>query len=239
MILLLDLSLNDHDLFDRHQLALIHYWPINGNLNDVAGGKHLINGENCQLSRDRFGRPNSAISLNHGYYKLPPGTYFDGEFTFSLWFNIRSMAGIPNILEVSNYNGNLNDRVTFYFYNSIIHYAFDVATSLKVTCGAPDYKNELNKWTHATFVFSSQRNQIYINGVQQRTVCTDGSWRRINGVIKDFPPSVIRSSNYFGRTSYMFRYRERVDFNGELDEIRIYNYAISDEKIRADFNHNK
>ncbi len=231
MILLLDLSLIDHDLFERHQLALIHYWPIiNGNRNDVVGGKHLINGENDQVSRDRFGRPNSALNLIHGYYKLPPGTYFNGEFTFSLWFNIRSMAGIPTIFETSNYNGNLNDRVVFYFYNFRIFFAFDVSTSLKLNCEATSYNVHLNQWTHATFVYSTQHRNIYINAVPQTVRC----WQDF----REMPSNVVRSYNFFGRTAFIHRYRERVDFNGELDEIRIYNYPLSDAKIRADFNKN-
>ena len=147
------------------------------------------------------------------------------------------MAAIPTILEVSNYNGSsINDRVVFYFHNFLLHYAFDVGTSLKLACSAPESRIELNRWTHATFVFSRERNQIYINGVPQRTVCTDGSWKDIIGHVRDVPTSTIRGTNYFGRTAFIFRHSERIDLNGGLDEIRIYNNALPDDIVRSEFN---
>ena len=215
---------------NRFPKGLIHYWSFNGNLNDVVGGKHLTNGANCKLSNDRFGRPNSAISLNNGYYKVPTGTYLSGDFTLSLWFNVRSMETMPTMFEVSNYQlGGDNDRVSFFLFDSKIRFTISEATKNRLACIALIFRVELNKWIHATFVYAKNSRKIYINGVEQVITCVIDT--------REGPTNVIRSTNFIGRNVNTLRFNYSwPDFKGDLDEIRIYNYALADAQIKADFN---
>jgi hypothetical protein len=64
-------------------VGLINYWPIYSSLTtDMIGNKDLYNPVNANFSSDRFGNINSAIYLNNGYYQVPSGVYFYGDFTF-------------------------------------------------------------------------------------------------------------------------------------------------------------
>lgn len=45
------------------------------------------------LNYDRYSRPNSALILTGvGFYTLPPGTYFSGDFTLVAWIYINSFG---------------------------------------------------------------------------------------------------------------------------------------------------
>jgi len=55
--------------------ALLNSWSFNGDYRDSVGGANIIGGVNYGLTQDRFGKPNSALSLTNGYAQLPPGIY--------------------------------------------------------------------------------------------------------------------------------------------------------------------
>ena len=60
---------------------------------------------NAEFSNDRFGNPKSALLLNHGHVKVPPGIYFDpatGGFTIMLWIKVLSHKDWLSILDFAN-----------------------------------------------------------------------------------------------------------------------------------------
>jgi len=95
---------------------LLNSWNFNGNYLDSVGSANLYNGYNNSLTKDRFGIPNSALSLSNGYMQMPPGVYFSGSFSIIAWVYFISFSN-PMILEIANLpnlvSGSPNDSLIF------------------------------------------------------------------------------------------------------------------------------
>ena len=66
---------------------------------------------------DRFGNPSKTFT--NGWGQLPTCTYYDAEFTFSLWIKVNAVGINPVILQCGNFKA---DDVVFklgYFSTSI------------------------------------------------------------------------------------------------------------------------
>ena len=124
---------------------------------------------NAEFSNNRFGKPNSALLLNHGYVKVPPGEYFDpatSEFTVILWikpfkeylaiFDFGSGMRVDNILiqlhaqtkNLKCYTAIDSNNVASIEGNSVIN---------------------LNEWTHIGFTFSGDTYNFFINGLLDKS----------------------------------------------------------------------
>ena len=65
----------------------------------------MYNRENVDFVEDRFGNPNSAIRFNGGSYQVPPGVYFNGDFTISLWIkSINDKTFHASIFDFGNFD---------------------------------------------------------------------------------------------------------------------------------------
>ncbi|HUM47123.1 MAG TPA: T9SS type A sorting domain-containing protein [Chitinophagales bacterium] len=81
----------------------------------------------------------------------------------------------------------------------------------------------LNKWTHVAIVCNSITNiDIYFNGINQSIVPTDGISSSTDIFHSPAPASIGKYSNVFA-SQYM---------DGQLDEIRLWNIARGENKIR-------
>ena len=61
----------------------------------------MYDGYNVEFVEDRFGKPNSAIRFSDGYYQVPPGVYFNGDFTVALWVKINVRIQWASIIDFS------------------------------------------------------------------------------------------------------------------------------------------
>lgn len=75
----------------------------------------------------------------------------------------------------------------------------------------------LNTWTHVVIRYTANNQQIFINGVLDRTASLTGTL-----LTNTNPLQVGQDQNYDGRY-----------FNGDLDEVRIYSEALNNAQIRA------
>ena len=93
-------------------LAPKNHWSFNGNYNDEYGSANLVPGSNFSLTFDRYGNPNSALSLNNGFMKVPGGkVYFAGDFTFITWIYWRQTKNWARIIDFGNGSPDNNIQV--------------------------------------------------------------------------------------------------------------------------------
>ena len=92
--------------FDPVKANLTNYWPFDGNLIDVVGGKHMTIGQNASFSSDNNGNTNSSLDLNNGYVKAPDGIYFNGDFTITVWVMPRKFTNGSRLLDFAILNSN-------------------------------------------------------------------------------------------------------------------------------------
>ncbi len=83
------------------------------------------------------------------------------------------------------------------------------------------YSNALSGWTHVALVYASRRPQLYVNGVLERSTTVLGPF-----------PNIHPSASLGGSTQAAFG-----NFEGQLDEVRIWNVAFTQEQIQSNMLH--
>ena len=196
------------------QVKLINYWPMS-NLSDVVGGANLFGGSSYSFVADRFNNPNSAIYLNRGYLQVPPGVYFNGDFTVIVWFQMKSIQTWSRIFEFGI--GALMETICLAF-NA------DTTQLIGLTFSGSSYSSiqatsiQLNQWYHVAFVLNGTTGYIYLNGVQS-----------VSGTLIK-PNSVSRSTNFIGKSN-----NGDSNVDGIFDDFRIYQGAMSAAAILTDY----
>jgi hypothetical protein len=200
--------------------GLIAKWSFNnGNANDEIGTNDgTVTG--ASLSTDRFGNPNMAYDFDgvDDYISFPSDIYFDGAFTVSAWANIRTVQSWCRLLDFGN--GSNSDNVLL---------AFSGASSgnfvAEVIGGGQLYSNTtfpLNNWTFICVTLDSDNIlSIYENNVLSSSM-----------LVSLMPQNIIRTLNYLGKSNWGFD----AYADGQIDDVRIYNRALSTSEIDDLFN---
>lgn len=227
--------------------GLVAYYACSGNIDNSASTSlpQAVN-YNASFAADRFGNANSACYFtgNNSYIEVPDNDAFSikttGALTVSAWmspevlnFNITDNCyvhwmgkGMPSQHEwaLRMYNKDItcsedNDR-----HNRISAYAFNLSGGL----GSGSYVQETvtaGEWIHIVARYDTETNWIYIFK---------------NGVAKDHDQ--LNESEYNvvqGNGTAPFRMGTRslwTFFQGRIDDVRIYNRALSDTEILALYN---
>ena len=196
--------------------SLTNYWSFDNNVNDLKGGKTLSNPSDPTLIsfvNDRFGNFNSALILNRGYYQLPSGTYFQVDYTLSLWVKPFAWASDNDrIISFWETGGNL---LVFSLKNSLQgpYIAMPSGTNFELNINL-----NLCRWQHLVFSLSGTSATIYIDGVQV-----------YQNTYQSPPLNVVYTANWFG------------NFNGEngngapmsvFDDVMIFSRALTSAEIQ-------
>jgi len=201
--------------------GLVAYYPFNGNANDESGNGNngVVNG--ATLSTDRFGNSGKAYSFdgNDDYIvcvnnNIP--VYSNQTVSFYAKFN--SFRNWPDGSEFICLG---SDASTSW---GILEYSNGNSTkSMGRGCngeGGSILNNvfSINTWCHYSFVtdFTLGITKIYKNSIL--------IGQTINGTVNG---NCSQSNLYFGVDIYSFPEY----FNGQLDEIRIYNRVLTQEEI--------
>lgn len=149
------------------------------------------------------------------------------------WFNMDGQDQAQYASLVDKYNtGSLNGWQVFTYDDEKI-YAYYLGGSLSnciygggvsaLNTGATAYKSA--GWTHLAVVFSSSGGEIWINGVSVDTQAWTGT------------PTASTSTHRIGIGQHNFsggRY-----FKGKIDDVRVYNYALTTAEIGAIYSSGK
>lgn len=207
--------------------GLIAYYPFNGNANDESGNGNDGTVYGATLATDRFGNENNAYSFDgqNDYIDCGNGQSVNisgtnSEITMSCWFKANDVNSGQNLISkgrdyTSNYGYHLNvnnnkNRGLYRLLsgeNNIVH-TNDVLLT--------------NNWYHVLTFFDGNESKIYLNGISHNTTSQPGeigpsSTNLIIGCHSPYPP-----------TWYTF--------DGIIDDIRIYNRALSENEVQALYN---
>ena len=196
--------------------GLVNYWPMDNQLTDIVGGANMYNGYNVEFVKDRFGNSNSAIRFTEGYYQVPPGVYFNGDFTVSVWIKpINVFNQWARIIDFGN--GGLSDNIQFLssysdrgqptFYVYIYNYGSSVDPNMQLIIG---------QWTHLVFTLKESVGTLYMNGLQISQTNT-----------MYVPRNVNRTLNYVGKSNW-----DGVsNLWADLDDLRFYNRSMTQAEV--------
>lgn len=191
--------------------GLVAYYPFNGNANDASGNG--LNGTvvGATLTTDRFGNANAAYGFNGSSstitFSPPPLTQVD-NWTLSAWINPANFwqGSYPVLV---GYDTGLNgDGYGFFLLGS--------STLLGIFSGVNWFSSgysmpATNRWYHVVMLRESGTTKFFVGGIQ--TVNTFST--------TPHPPTAFTIGS---ATGYGF-------FNGQVDDVRIYNRALSDSEV--------
>lgn len=196
---------------------LVAFYPFNGNANDLSGFNNngTVNGP--ILVSDRWGTPSSAYSfdgINDNITVASSSSLnFQNSITLNFWMKIGEFYE-REAYPVSH--GNWENRWKISLTNKHLRW------TVKTTAGVKDLDSEtelmLNTLYNVTTIYDGNDFEIYLNGKLD-------SFTSFSGLILTTPVSLMIGQVLPGNTQY--------NFKGVLDDIRIYNYALSYNSIQS------
>lgn len=222
---------------------LLAHYPFEGDPNDASGngndGVGLSLGaapNNILPSYVDEGVVGKAVSLSNAYANfidLPDGfDDFRSGITLNLWAYPTAAGGWANFIQFSN--GAPNENIFFCRSgtSTTLHFRTANGTTQNTAING-NAAIALNQWQMFTVTLtptSATQGQarLYKNGLRYRYYNTDGSFNTPS-VSMPLPNVVTRLNNYIGRSAW----GGDAYFTGLMDEIRIYNYALTDDEIAA------
>jgi hypothetical protein len=193
-------------------------------MNDLIGDAHMSQGSLTSITFDRFGYPNSALSLNGGFTLVPSGFYFySTQFSVTIWVypsNVGSWArifdfGNPGGVQSTNLKESIQMSFASYVTNNPAFVIYDQITNI-IGNAQSHISLEEKKWHFLTATFNGSLLSLYVNGS-----LTNSS--QVGAQI----PLVQRTSNLFGKSNYP---SDGVS-SSYLDDIRFYNISLTHTQI--------
>jgi hypothetical protein len=197
--------------------GLVGWWPFNGNANDESGNGNNGTVNGAALVSDRSGNPNASYNFNgvsnSVFISNSILPYSPMSSTFSFWFNTADSDAIfmsdraPGI-NYAKYQIGISD-------NQVSSNSYASACNTTPANSAFSY----NVWTHAVVVKNRDLNKEFLY---------------LNGALVDSTYGLCyhetNNATYFG-----VRGGSSIDayYSGILDDIAIYNRALTQEEITA------
>ncbi|WP_128547000.1 LamG domain-containing protein [Larkinella soli] len=215
--------------------GLVAYYPFNGNPEDVSGNNfHGAFGREARTGPDRSQKANAALwldGIDDSFEVADRAALRPPALSISLWICPRSLTSTSHIYYKASYIDNQNQMfsaklrpLTGSGYDLIADVRQDgfcdrteAYTEVKYSTSTP---LAMNQWHHLTTVFSGKSGKVYLDGVLVRSLDS----------LPDAPIDNCPGSDlHFG----VAHAGDVNAFNGGLDEIRIYNRALSEAEIQA------
>jgi hypothetical protein len=204
--------------------TLVGYYPFSGNANDVSGfGNHgTVSG--AAPVEDRFGNPNSAYYFDgvDDYVRVPnqPSLNFREAITVNLWMKVGEFFS-REAYPISH--GNWENRWKISITNKRVRWTVKTDTSANNGIKDLDSQSELvlDSLYMVTALFDGLNFEIYLNGVLNGNTTWGG---RILATTID----LAIGQHLPGQNGF--------NFKGVLDDIRIFNRALTQTEIQDLYN---
>ncbi|MBN2708520.1 MAG: LamG domain-containing protein [Calditrichaceae bacterium] len=197
--------------------GLIAYYPFSGNADDESGnGLHgIVSGS--VLTLDRLGNENSAYQFDgiDDVITIYDNTLLDitNDVTIMAWFKIHSKKTGQGIISKVNTNSRspwdilIEEKLIFQGANAYRDDAFDITF--------PD-TIESDQWIYVAGTAKDGMAKFYVNGIITDSATYSGD---------------LWNNDYDVYIGTRWTHQEVHFFNGCIDEVRIYNRALSGDEI--------
>ena len=194
---------------------LVAFYPFNGNANDESGNGNNGTVYQASLVSDRFNNPNRAYKFDgvNDYIQISNSTIlnFSNSITVSFWIKVNEFFD-REAYPLSH--GNWENRWKVSITNKGIRW------TVKTTTGVKDLDSEtelkLDSLYNVVVLYDGSDYEIYINGKLNALTTFSGSI--LSTTIDFMIGQVLPGDNQY-------------NFKGVLDDIRIYDYALSYNEI--------
>ncbi|TGO02245.1 hypothetical protein PN36_28015 [Candidatus Thiomargarita nelsonii] len=214
--------------------GLVAYYPFDGNANDESGNGHHGTVDGATLTEDRLGNADSAYNFDGQGDLIALGEANiigsdNDSFSISLWVNLNQ--GVDEGARNGDFLLRLKQDTEFFivFYKPTgqsqlyIYPVFRGATQWGVPVNETDY---IGQWNHMTVIYNGEDKstatsyELYLNGIKLPAGTTN--FGTAGGI--------QNNTNVFGAD--MVADVTANALNGSLDDIRIYNRALSKSEIQ-------
>ena len=198
--------------------GLVAYYPMDGSAVDMSGNAHDGSVSGATPTNDRFGAASSAYQFNGTSYisvpDSPDFTFGANPFTVALWAKLDSL-GNYYIIGHDEGQGNLNKWILWGGSTDLKFHTNSPSTGgqFPVTSG---WSPAVNTWYHLAVTRSGQDYTLFIDGTPVGTATYTPS-------IPDPNAPLLIGTAEDGHPERVFR--------GALDDLRIYNRALSASEI--------
>ncbi len=210
--------------------GLVAFWTGDGHAKDSLGKHHGTIQTGVTYTTGRRGKAKGAFGFNgkSGFVKIPdkPELDTDHAFTVSAWINPSAYTdeGGNLMAIVAKWDAGQNHGDYIFYVNT------DGRLLLSV-CAGPGKSDSLysksvvpkNTWTHVAATFDRGAMKLYING--QVTAA------KVSAVVKRLDPAEYTHDDVQIGADYANRY----NVDGAIDEVGIWNRALSEEEVAALF----
>ena len=199
---------------------LMAYWPMDGNANDVSGNNHngTIYG-GVTPTEDHKGRPNKAY-LFDGVY----GSYIDlgawengGDMTFTFWARWDEFRNWSRIIELNTEPGQYSDGIVISNRNNNGWFSFHLLRTPRIDEFSIPNAIEQGQWDFYAVTITNGRMEFFKNC--RFLTSKVGEEISLTKQVRDF--------QYIGRSSFP----GNQNFKGAIDDMRIYNRALTREEV--------
>jgi hypothetical protein len=209
------ISVSVRDTTINQSGEMVAFYPFSGNANDISGFNNNGTVSGATLVSDRWGNTSSAYSFDgvNDNISVVSSTSlnFENSVTINFWIKV------GEFYERESYplsHGNWENRWKISITNKHLRW------TLKSNTGIKDLDSEtelvLNTLYNITVLYNGSDFEIYLNGNLD-------AFTEFFGSILTTPISLMIGQVLPGNTQY--------NFKGVLDDIRIYNYALSYNNI--------
>ena len=206
--------------------GLVAYYPFNGNANDASGYGNNPIFNNATLTSDQLGNPNSAYHFNgvNTYMQIPnsPSLNMTNEISIALWvkptgfytgqcYNNMMLVKADGDYFPGEYHMRFSD-----VYNGCTTPSVDSERFYSTGVIANQPYVQLNHWYSVIWTYNGTTSRLYIDCVLQGEATIN------------LAPLTNSYDLFIGRLNDpLFPYW----LNGDLDDIRIYNRALTSDEI--------
>jgi hypothetical protein len=218
--------------------SLFCYFPFSGNSNDKSGNNQngAVHG-GVSLVSDRFGNAKNAVELNgkSGYLTVSSPRHLFTNLTVSFWINPNNQFLISNTLLLDKYLERSNRNGTCLWYvkyleNNIYEFVFLISPESsrrrlhEISSKAVSVELSANVWSHVAFVVNRNSINCYKNGQLNNSFVVDLS--------SESPLEFSNLPLIIGTSARVLNELTNVSyFSGSLDDIFIYDRALSSNEI--------
>lgn len=210
-------------LYQSESTGLVAFYPFSGNANDASIFQNHGTVQNAVLTTDRFGNSDKAYSFSAtNHITVPYNPYvFTDAFTLSYWFKIPSYYGDRGVLScVATPNGGFQQWFTGQTFQYILGYNFPNWFWANHTLQSP-----VNQWHQMVMTYqktgtSTSETKLYINGELKTTNQHD--------LVISYTP---------GATFYIGQNHGGLNFQGDLDDLKVYNHVLTAGEILENYEH--
>jgi hypothetical protein len=196
--------------------GLVGYWPFCGNANDASGNGNNGTVNGATLTTDRFGSANSAYSFDG------VSTYIDVVHSSSM--NLNSAYSVEFWINNLNNTGGWYSAVSkdnWFSNQGFINYIAATVFS-SVNCAASNHASTflpINSWIHIAVTFENNTLKVYKDGI---LVATEN--QTFSNATTSLRFGARHQNDGTGITNF---------FTGKLDDIAIWNRALTASEIQA------